>query len=69
MGPLGYFLDTSAFAKFYHAEAGSDYVTRFGGITRLIAVVSRLALVEIESVIAIKVRTGALDPNPSKAQR
>lgn len=34
-----------------------------------LAVVSRLALVEIESVIAIKVRTGALDPNPSKAQR
>jgi len=56
----GYFLDTSAFAKLYHKEAGSDFVERivtFPGS----AVVSRLSLVEIESVFAIKIRTGQLD--------
>lgn len=57
----GYFLDTSAFAKLYHQEAGSDHVEALIEQTGSIAVVSRLALVEIESVFAIKVRTGEMD--------
>lgn len=57
----GYFLDTSAFAKLYHQEAGSEYVERLVELPESVVVVSRLALVEIESVIAIKVRTGQLD--------
>ena len=56
-----YFLDTSAFAKLYHQEAGSEYVERLVEEKGSSAVVSRLSLVEIESVIAIKVRTGELD--------
>jgi hypothetical protein len=56
----GYFLDTSAFAKLYHQEAGSEFVERIvcgpGS-----AVISRLSVIEIESVFAIKVRTGQLD--------
>ena len=57
----GYFLDTSALAKLYHEEAGSDYVERILTQPRSKGIVSRLSLVEMESVFAIKVRTGALD--------
>jgi predicted nucleic acid-binding protein len=56
----GYFLDTSAFAKLYHQEPGTDFVERIVGAPGS-AVVSRLSLIEIESVFAIKVRTGELD--------
>lgn len=56
-----YFLDTSAFAKLYHQEAGSEYVEHLVEQKGNLAVVSRLTLVEIESVIAIKVRRGELD--------
>lgn len=57
----GNFLGTSAFAKLYHQESGSQYVEEIIGHKGSVAVVSRLTLVEIESVIAIKVRTGELD--------
>lgn len=56
-----YFLDTSAFAKLYHTESGTDYLDRLLLPASAIGLVSRLALVEIESVIASKVRTGVLD--------
>ena len=56
-----YFLDTSAFAKLYHQEAGSEYVEHLVEQKGNLAVVSRLTLVEIESVIAIKVRRRELD--------
>jgi predicted nucleic acid-binding protein len=55
-----YFLDTSAFAKLYHQEAGSDQMERIVEQRGSTSIVSRLALVEIESVFAIKVRTGDL---------
>jgi uncharacterized protein with PIN domain len=57
------FLDTSALAKLYHEEAGSEYVERVVSQPGSRAVVSRLSLVEMESVFAIKIRTGALDEN------
>ena len=57
----GYFLDTSAFAKLYHRETGSDYVERLVALPGSTSVVSRLALVEIEAVFAIKIRTGEMD--------
>ena len=57
----GYFLDTSAYAKLYHQENGSEYVEQLLGRPGAVVIVSRLSLVEIESVIAIKVRTGELD--------
>jgi predicted nucleic acid-binding protein len=55
------FLDTSALAKLYHRELGSDYVERLldpQGANRLY--VSPLSLIEMESVLAIKVRMGKL---------
>lgn len=58
---LRFFLDTSALAKLYHNEPGSDYVEHVLSQPGLKGVVSRLSLVEMESVFAIKVRTGALD--------
>jgi uncharacterized protein with PIN domain len=57
------FLDTSALAKLYHEEAGSEYVERVVSQPGSKGVVSRLSLVEMESVFAIKVRTGALNEN------
>lgn len=57
----GYFLDASALAKLYHQEDGSQYVERLVTVRGSSAVISRLSLVEIESVLAIKVRTGELD--------
>ena len=59
----GCFLDTSALAKLYHEEPGSEYVERVLNQPGSSGVVSRLSLVEMESVFATKVRTGALDEN------
>ena len=56
-----YFLDTSAFAKLYHKEAGSEYVIRLVEQSGPTAIVSRLAVLEIESVFPTKFRTGELD--------
>jgi uncharacterized protein len=58
----GYLLDTSALAKLYHQESGSDYVERILNEQGSKGVISRLSLVELESVLAIKVRTGVLNP-------
>jgi len=55
-----FFLDTSAFAKLYHQEAGSDFIEQIVSLPGS-ALVSRLTLIEMESVFAIKVRTGQLD--------
>jgi predicted nucleic acid-binding protein len=59
----GYFLDTSALAKLYHEETGSDYVESILDQPGSKGIVSRLSLVEMESVFAIKVRAGALNEN------
>jgi predicted nucleic acid-binding protein len=56
----GYFVDTSALAKLYHQEPGSDYVERILNRAGSRGIISRLSLVELESVLAIKVRTGVL---------
>jgi len=55
-----FFLDTSAFAKLYHQEAGSDFIEQIVSLPGS-ALVSRLTLIEMESIFAIKVRTGQLD--------
>ena len=55
------FLDTSALAKLYHRELGSDYVERLldaQGENRVF--VSPLSLIEMESVLATKARMGQL---------
>jgi PIN domain nuclease of toxin-antitoxin system len=65
----GYFLDTSALAKLHHQETGSELVERIVAVPGS-AVISRLSLIEMESVFAIKVRTGQLDlPGQDLARR
>jgi predicted nucleic acid-binding protein len=57
------FLDTSALGKHYHPEVGSakvDDLLRDPGSRHFI---SRLSVVEIQSVFARKVRTGAITPD------
>lgn len=53
------FLDTSALAKLYHAEGGSEAVERLLDQAPFV-LVSRLAVVEMYSVLSGKVRTGVL---------
>jgi predicted nucleic acid-binding protein len=56
-----YFFDSSALAKLYHPEAGTavveEMVNGAGHVTRI----SRLTMIELSSVFAIKVRTGFID--------
>ena len=56
----GYFFDSSALAKLYHSEIGSASVFRIFSEPGRTILVSRLTLVEIQSVFAIKVRTGVI---------
>jgi predicted nucleic acid-binding protein len=56
-----YFLDTSALAKLYHQEAGSDYIDRIVEQASSRSIISRLSIVEFESVLAIKTRTGEMN--------
>ena len=56
-----YFIDTSALAKLYHREVGSDHIDRMVGQPGSRSLISRLSIVEMESVLASKVRTGEID--------
>ncbi len=55
-----YFLDTSALAKLYHREAGSERMESLAQSPDVPLIISELSLIEIESVFATKVRTGAI---------
>jgi hypothetical protein len=55
-----YFFDSSALAKFYHAEPGTTKVTSIFREPGRRILISRLTVLEMHSMIAIKVRTGAL---------
>ena len=55
------FLDTSALAKYYRREPGSEFVERLFADADAQRVISRLAIVEMESAFATKVRTGEID--------
>lgn len=57
----GYFIDTSALAKLYHWEVGSERMEALIEARRNRLIISQLSLVEIESVFATKVRTGVID--------
>jgi len=64
-----YFLDTSALAKVYRKEMGSDLMDRIviePGSQRFI---SRFTILEIESVLALKFRTGEIDEHSLLAAR
>ena len=56
-----YFLDTSALAKRYHKESGSEYMDRIFEQPGSGSLISHLSIVELESVLAIKTRTGEID--------
>lgn len=56
-----YFLDTSALAKRYHKESGSEYMDRVIEQPGSRLLISHLSIVELESVLAIKTRTGEID--------
>ena len=56
----GYFFDSSALAKHYHAEVGTAEVDRILQLPEARHFIARLALVEIRSVFAGKVRTGVI---------
>lgn len=52
-----YLADTSALAKLYHREPGAEYMVQLIGRSDSRLYVSSLALLEFESVLAIKLRT------------
>ena len=56
-----YFLDTSALAKVYRRELGSDLVDRLIVEPGSHHLISRLTIVEMESALVLKVRTGEID--------
>ena len=56
-----YFLDTSALAKRYHKENGSQYMDRILEQPGSRSLISNLSIVELESVLAIKTRTGEIN--------
>ncbi|MGA3026110.1 MAG: type II toxin-antitoxin system VapC family toxin [Bryobacteraceae bacterium] len=56
-----FFLDTSALAKLYHREPGSDVMERILSQSGNRCLISRLSIVEMESVLAIKARSHQLD--------
>jgi len=62
------FLDTSALAKLYHREIGSDFLERLVEQDPLV-LVSRLGAVEMQSVLSGKVRTRALTEDADLARR
>ena len=64
-----YFFDPSALAKRYHPETGSSEVERLFAETGRKIVISRLSFVEIQSVCAMKVRSGFLTVEEAEMQR
>ncbi len=56
-----YFLDTSALAKLYRKEIGSDLVDRVVAEPDSRRFISRFTILEMESVLALKFRTEEID--------
>jgi predicted nucleic acid-binding protein len=56
-----YFFDTSALAKVYRKEIGSDIIDRILSESSSQHLISRLTIVEIEAVFALKARIGEID--------
>ena len=55
-----YYLDTSALVKLYHQEAGTDQVEARFRQSENSLIISELAVVELYSTVARKVRTGEI---------
>ena len=56
----GYFFDSSALGKRYHPEVGTAQVEAFFRLPQPARFISRLSVVELQSVFAGKVRTRAI---------
>ena len=65
----GYFVDTSALAKLYHVEIGSQKMEALAESPDARLIVSQLSLIEIQSVFATKVRTGVIDQTSLEQMR
>jgi predicted nucleic acid-binding protein len=57
----GYFFDSSALVKLYHAEAGTPAVSQIINTTGNLILVSRLTVAELTSAFAIKARTRSIN--------
>ncbi len=66
---MGSFLDTSALAKYYHQELGSEAVERVIREAAGACFISRLGALEMHSVIAMKFRTGEISMGTVDAVR
>jgi predicted nucleic acid-binding protein len=64
-----YFLDTSALAKRYHQENGSEYMDRILEEPNSLSLISHLSIVEFESALAMKTRPREIDQPALKAAR
>jgi hypothetical protein len=64
-----YFLDTSALGKHYHTELGTPEVDRLLGEPGARHFISRLAMVEIQSVFAGKARMSVISPSDCQLLR
>ncbi len=64
-----YFFDSSALAKLYHRETGSSLVEELARNPVHRILISRLAVVEMHSVFALKVRSRAIDADDATALR
>jgi predicted nucleic acid-binding protein len=56
-----YFFDTSALSKVYRKELGSDLIDRIATEPGSHRFISRFTILEMESVLALKFRTGEID--------
>lgn len=65
----GYFLDSSALAKIYHAEVGSAIVEELVLSSAATILISRLSVVEVQSAFAGKVRVGVISADDTVGLR
>lgn len=63
----GYFFDSSALVKLYHAEAGTPVVEQIANESENLVRVARLTITEMTSAFAIKVRTQAISREDADA--
>jgi len=62
-----FFFDTSAFAKRYHLEVGSDRIAAIFQSQNSTFQISNLGVLEAQSAFAMKVRTGQITPDKAIA--
>ncbi|MBI4874348.1 MAG: type II toxin-antitoxin system VapC family toxin [Acidobacteria bacterium] len=65
----GYFLDSSALAKLYHAEVGSAAVEQMVPHSAAAILISRLSVVEVQFVFAGKIRSGMISTGEAAGLR